>query len=258
MELFERNVNKIFLACFVGKGSGTPVHVKRAYHGIVFCTSGETDYRFEGGKCFRCTENDVLYLPKGSSYTVGITPESSCFCINFDLIEDGDIRSFLMKMRNFGKVRELFKSAEAVWKKKAPGFECKCKSLLYAVFYEICAEANNGYISSKSFKLIQPALEQIHSHYFDGRTDIPYLAELCGISQTYFRTTFFKRLGTSPVKYINRLKLERARELIESGGYGVKDAALLSGFTDESYFSREFKRYFGFSPILAKKQPSRY
>lgn len=258
MELFECNVNKIFFACFVAKGNGTPVHKNRAFHGIVLCTSGETEYSFEGDKSFKGTENDVLYLPKGSSYTVGITPESSCFCINFDLAENTYIRPFLMKMRNFGKVRELFKSAESVWTKKAPGFECKCKSVLYGIFYEICAEMNNGYISSKSFGLIEPALEQIHSHYFDGRTDIPYLAELCGISQTYFRTTFFKRCGTSPVKYINRLKLERARELIGSGGYSVKDAALLSGFTDESYFSREFKRHFGLSPILAKKQSLQY
>ena len=252
--LFSINVNKISTACFVGQGKGTPVHKNRKYHGIVLYVDGGSSFCFENGKkIINVGENELLYLPKGSNYTVSPSPEASCYCINFDFFEDADISPFLMKMRNHGKVRELFKTAEQVWTKKASGYECKCKSLLYDVLYEACREHNNGYLSTKGAAVLEPALEQIHSHYFDGKTDIPYLASLCGISQTYFRNTFYKRFGTSPVKYINRLKLTRARELIESGSYGVKEAALLSGFSDESYFSREFKRSFGYSPVFAKK-----
>ena len=73
-------------------------------------------------------------------------------------------------------------------------------------------------------------------------------AKLCGISETYFRTLFKKVVGVSPLKYINDRKISRAKELISSKMYSIREVAQLAGFHDEAYFSREFKKATGVCP----------
>ena len=74
------------------------------------------------------------------------------------------------------------------------------------------------------------------------------LSSMCQISYEYFRRLFENFYGISPVKYVNNLKITRAKELIESGMYSVTEAAFASGYTDMSHFSREFKKSTGFAP----------
>ena len=47
---------------------------------------------------------------------------------------------------------------------------------------------------------------------------------------------------------MRRLRIAYARDLLGSGEYSVTDAAMLSGFNDAAYFSREFKKEVGVSP----------
>ena len=68
------------------------------------------------------------------------------------------------------------------------------------------------------------------------------------MSETYFRRIFSKNFGISPIRFINNLKIDRARELLASGLYTISNVAELSGFHDESYFSREFKKHSGKTP----------
>ena len=105
---------------------------------------------------------------------------------------------------------------------------------------------DKGYVELDGKKLI--AIDYIYTEYTNDNIEISYLSELCNMSESYFRRIFLKNYGISPIKYINNLKIERARELLTSGLYTVSDVAELSGFHDESYFSREFKKHSGKTP----------
>lgn len=59
---------------------------------------------------------------------------------------------------------------------------------------------------------------------------------------------FKKHYGASPVQYRNRLRLERARELLREGGYTVFEAAYAVGFENLGYFCRYYKRVMGETP----------
>ena len=63
----------------------------------------------------------------------------------------------------------------------------------------------------------------------------------------YGASLFRKTVGTSPQKYIMRKRLSHAKCLLEYG-HRVKDTAHESGFRDEYYFSRLFKKYEGITP----------
>ena len=74
------------------------------------------------------------------------------------------------------------------------------------------------------------------------------LADKCKISEVYFRKLFKKLNGVSPQKYIINLKLEFAFHLLGSNLYSVSEVSQKSGFQDTKYFSRIFKKRYGYSP----------
>ena len=62
--LSDFNIEKIVLACYVGKGMGMAVHRHRPSHGLALHTSGTKRYTFENGKILTVNQNDLIYLPK--------------------------------------------------------------------------------------------------------------------------------------------------------------------------------------------------
>jgi len=248
------DIKSIVLACFVAAGNGTPVHNKRPSHGIVFHDSGVRQYTFDETNTITVLENDILYLPKGSNYTVESREPGGCYAINFQLFGDVLFEPFKFKAKNHKSFTGLFQNAEQVWRKKESGFEMKCKSLLYNILFDLRKEYEIGYIPSTQSNLLRPAIDYINTEYTNDNIDISHLAALCNMSESYFRRIFLKCFGVSPVKHINNLKIERAKELILSGLYSISDAAAASGFHDEAYFSRKFKETTGISPSKYKAE----
>ena len=241
------NISSISLCLYVAPGAGAPVHNNRKNHGIVFYPNGDCTFNFQN-RSISVKPNSFVYLPKNSSYTVANKSPSGCYVINFDTDEKTDFEPFAFTVKNSSGFFELFKTAERTWRTRKSGYEIKCKSLAYDILYQLIKEYNLGYISKYNSTILSPALDYIHQNYTYDNINIASLAEMCGISETYFRRIFNKIYGLSPIKYINSLKISRAKDLIASGMYTISEIAELSGFHDESYFSREFKKATGSSP----------
>lgn len=240
-------ITDIALACYVLKGQGSSIHENRANYGIMINCGEEVDYEFKGGKRISVSKGDMLFFPKGSSYVIR-SRKGDCYAINFELSDIGEVEPFLFKPKNKTDFLDSFKAAELAWRRKNVGYEMKCMSLIYKIFYNMRKEFENGYIDKKGTDLLAPAIEFIHKNYTSDKISISNLAEICGVSETYFRRIFQKAYGISPLKYINRLRISRARELLGSGMYSVAEVSFLSGFNDEAYFSREFKKVVGVCP----------
>ena len=100
----------------------------------------------------------------------------------------------------------------------------------------------------QTYDKLAPALEYINENYTRGAIPLSQLASLVGVSEVYLRRLFQSAFSVSPAVYMRNLRIKYAKELIRSGEYSVTDIAMLSGFGDTSYFSREFKRAVGLSP----------
>ena len=242
------NIKNIVLATYVGKGQGSAVHQNRPSHGLALHLDGNKTYMFENSKNVTINKNNIIYMPKGSSYTVISHSKGDCYAINFDIDEAIDFEPFSFNTKNIQLFFDSFRHAEQIWRTKSHGFEMKCKSELYNILYNMQKEFELGYIQKSKAELIKPAIDFIHKNYTTDTITIPKLTQLCDISETYFRQIFIQCFGISPVKYINNLRITRAKELISSGIYSIHEAAELSGFKDDSYFSREFKKSLGASP----------
>lgn len=153
-----------------------------------------------------------------------------------------------MHINNHTGMLECFRDAYKVWYVKRPAFTTKCKAELYNIIYALKNEYFSDYAGKDKRHLIEPAIEYIHEHYTSNRFSIDELSNMCGITPEYFRRIFNSIYGVSPVSYINTLKITRARELLETEMYSVREVCFLSGFNDESHFSREFKKATGVPP----------
>lgn len=246
-------IKRIILACFVPAGTGDAIHKNRSSHGLAIHTSGEKEYVFSDGKRLIVKANHIIYLPKNSSYTVISHSPGDCYAINFDIDENKNFAPFVAKVKNHSAIISHFQAANAVWTLKKNAFDLKCMAELYNIIYLLHQEYFSEYYPESKREIIRAAVEYIHENYSNEAISIEGLSALCGITPEYFRKIFRSFYGTSPIKYINGLKIARAKELLKSRMYSVTDAALLSGYTEMSHFCREFKKAVGTSPSEYKK-----
>ena len=82
---------------------------------------------------------------------------------------------------------------------------------------------------------------------------IPALAARVNLSPSRFRQLFGAQLGVAPAQYQQRLRLRRARLLIERTFLTVKEVMVLVGYSDPSHFSRDFRRLHGVAPSALRE-----
>ena len=246
-------VTEIRLACSVGAGAGAPIHKDRPAYGMAYYTHGADHFAFSTGEEIDVRAGDVIFLPKGSSYTVEAISPSFCYAINFDISEQVHCAPYAFSVKNGTEIAAAFSVAERAWRHKGAGYAAACKAQLYHIFSHLQAEHQAEYLGKEKHALIAPAVERIHANYAGDGVSIAALAALCGITPEYFRAIFRGIYHTSPLKYINDLRLMRAAELIASGEYSVTEAGRLSGFSDPAHFSRAFKARFGVPPVAYRK-----
>lgn len=241
-------VKNIVLACYVGKGSGDRIHHDRPSHGLAFHMSGLRQYTFKTGEILTVHPNDLIYLPRYSDYEVTTLEAGDCYAVNFDIPSDAVYTPFVLKVKNTSGILEYFKNAKAAWESKKEGYLFECTADLYNIICLMTEEQTLHYASKDKRDRILSAVNYIHENYTGETLSIAELAGSCGITPEYFRSIFKSIYGVSPKMYINRLKIARAEELLSSGLYSVTEAARLSGYTDLSHFSREFKKATGKAP----------
>ncbi|MDG0813357.1 helix-turn-helix domain-containing protein [Cohnella rhizosphaerae] len=74
------------------------------------------------------------------------------------------------------------------------------------------------------------------------------LANLANVSLSHFMKLFKQQTGQTPHHYLIRLRIERAKTLICTGEYSLREIADQAGFADQGHFSRMFKRQTGMTP----------
>lgn len=73
------------------------------------------------------------------------------------------------------------------------------------------------------------------------------LSVAAGLSPYHLVRSFRKRVGITPHAYLMQARIERSRILLRAGT-SISDVALQTGFTDQSHFTRQFKKFTGVTP----------
>ena len=80
------------------------------------------------------------------------------------------------------------------------------------------------------------------------------LAESVNLSPSRLNQLFKQETGMPPAKYLRELKMQRARELLETTHLSVKQVMARVGVTDESHFVRDFKKTCGLTPARYRER----
>ncbi len=212
---------------------------------LIFKYEGETVYKTERGEFISNSENIAL-LPKGSSYEWRCRSAGHYFYIDFEskLNYDG---IFTFHIQNSDEIFKIFKQLEYKRLKKGELYKIESIRDVYTILLKLAAAQNSEYLPSEKISRLLPAHDFILTHYAESINNRG-LAELCGMSEVYFRKLFKDAYGTSPIEYVKLVKIKKAKEMLR-GDYGsVSDIATALGYPNIYDFSRDFKKRVGVSP----------
>ena len=103
---------------------------------------------------------------------------------------------------------------------------------------------------------IYPAVSYVHNHRQEMVT-MNDMARLCHLSPSYFSRLFRREMGENFINYVNRIKVQWAKERLRSSNDSVVQIAQELGYMDSSYFISVFKKFEGTTPLAYRQHKSR-
>ena len=98
-------------------------------------------------------------------------------------------------------------------------------------------------------------LKEIIQDHIDTNLSLKEISKNLEISPSYLSREFSKYFGDlSFGEYIRKQRIEKAKELMQTGPYSLTEIAYLTGFSDQSHFTRIFQKHIGQSPSAYRKR----
>jgi AraC-like DNA-binding protein len=93
---------------------------------------------------------------------------------------------------------------------------------------------------------------------YEHKISLEQIAHNMYLSPVYISKIFKEETGESPINYLIKIRLEKAKDiLLNSDGGSIKNIANQVGYDDVYHFSKLFKKYYGISPLYYKKKAMR-
>ncbi len=125
-------------------------------------------------------------------------------------------------------------------------------SLAYSFIMTLFEELTVLDITASEAGFLLDAVKFCMEHYAEDIT-VADIADAAGYSRCHFSRMFTRFHGTSPGEFLRELRLGHAARILQMENSNVKEVAMRCGFSDESYFCRAFRKRYGVTPDLYRK-----
>lgn len=105
-------------------------------------------------------------------------------------------------------------------------------------------------------RVIQQAIEYIENN-FAADISLDRVATAAGLSRFHFSRVFKRTTGSTYQSYLNRVRIEQAKMLLQNDALSVTDAGYAVGYSDLTHFERIFKKLTGVSPSRWRRNSER-
>lgn len=162
-----------------------------------------------------------------------ITGESEVPVFSENVIRSADISELIVKLHNLILTEgNVFEREETLLLLLSDILESYGQSFLRIV--------------SKNDSEVERVCRFIDEHYYE-RLGLDELCAVGHMSKSALLRSFAKFKGITPYRYLQSVRINRAKELLEQKTPPI-EAAALTGFSDQSHFSNAFHTFFGLSP----------
>lgn len=217
----------------------------RPFHALSFRTIGNSYFQHDT-ETFYVKDGDIAFVPANYAYS-HTREKEHLYVVHFDIDYNNDTDFFVFTPNDVNAYKNMFKNMFNIWTSKKIGYRCAATAVLYKILEHMTYDMITANLIEKNSNMMS-VIEYIQAHYCDSDISIPYLSNLYGTSENHFRNEFKKLFDMPPLKYITSLRINRARELLESGYYTVTEVANAVGINDPKYFSRLMKKEIGILP----------
>jgi AraC-like DNA-binding protein len=141
--------------------------------------------------------------------------------------------------------------------KNEPGFDIILKSLSMSLLVlllretycedEVQETGSLSFNSSDKSSIVRTIISYMNEKYTE-EISLDKMAKTTYLSPVYISKIFKEETGYSPINYLINIRLQKAKQLLETGSTSVKLAAESVGYNDAYYFSKLFKKYYGYPP----------
>lgn len=194
------------------------------------------------GKTITFEPTSICIIPAGVAYERN-NFEEDILVIHFHMF------NYIMEEIQVFKVRDASKYQELFSKALSMKYENDISSTyrITAVVYEILSELTRdvGFTANPKDNRIIESAEQMRQNFWNPELSIENLAIQACVSPAYYRREFRRIYGSSPKDYLDTLRIQYAKSLLETGYFSQKEIACRCGYTDAGYFRTVFKRKLG-------------
>ncbi|MCQ2428310.1 MAG: AraC family transcriptional regulator [Clostridia bacterium] len=197
----------------------------------------------------------IIFIPADTPYESHTIADGTggghTICFKFKLLDQfgeevrltGDFR--IWEGDHSDKLLQRFKELLNAYLEPNPS-PILLKSILFEILFSLSNRHTKLNIPARYRRLL-PAIRYIEKN-LDKNISTETLAQMCFMSESYFRVCFRNYIGSSPVNYRNRLRVEKASELLRSPLWTLPQIIETLGFYDSAHFRKMYKKYYGYSP----------
>lgn len=228
-----------------------PFHIHENAH-FLFIIKGEYEANLQGEKRF-CSPSTILYYPAGTAhrdhfYNVG---ERQFMTVSLT----GEMSNSLLKEIKLTDHPKDFNNLEVSLAGKRIRKELRAPDNLTPFVLEGIANELLVYAARSLDKSNKPptwlkAAREILNDRCDEDIKIADIAEEVGVHKLHLARTFRHFFGCSPGEYLRQCRIELASNLLLNSKSSLVEIALMSGFPDQSSFTRTFRQQTGVTPAV--------
>lgn len=243
---------------------------------LAFVMSGEGRYHIEG-EIYEVREGDLLIFNPGVKHEAllseGSTMPTTEFFVGFSDIQIVDYPANFLPVPDGGHIIHTtgeFKQKIARICTSMENENTVCKAgryfmlksylmqLLLLVIREQCETitpaGSYAFESVNKKYVVDRIVTYFEEHYMD-KISLDQIADNMYLSPFYISKIFKSEIGDTPIRHLINIRLEKAKELLESNNNGsIQEIAGMVGYDDAYHFSKLFKKRYGISPSQARKR----
>ena len=232
-------------------------------YSLHFIHEGSVQVEYEGGQAI-LQQGDLFCLFPDRTYHYAMLPSEANLQMSW-LALDGERAESLLALAGLTPERPYRKKLITPRVKETadrliqtlvaterwhPAAALELQGLVCSLFAELVANSDSAN-QTEPAGWIEECVEYMELHATEGIT-VQQVADFAGVHRSYFTNVFTSQIGMPPMKYLQKIRMDKAMRLLQETNATITEIALSLGYPNLYTFTRAFKIYNHVPPLAVR------